>query len=162
MIPDVKFENGCYETYYGIVKMPHYAGIKGELHQVTSDWCVGGVLENGDVFEISVSSGFRFDGCSIPRFLWRLCGTPFEVPRVAAALAHDWLYSAHVCERETADAVFREICRMVGIGSFRSGIEYGSLRLFGGLAWSGHGRTDELFARAHGALSLRGEQKNGG
>ena len=114
MIPDVKFENGCYETYYGIVKMPHYAGIKGELHQVTSDWCVGGVLENGDVFEISVSSGFRFDGCSIPRFLWRLCGTPFEVPRVAAALAHDLRQAGVALPGEilTAEEMVEAVCRL--------------------------------------------------
>ena len=147
---------------YGGVKMPDVRVVHGSTMILLADWHVEGVLPDGRVLYLDVKAGFVFDGASIPRALWRVCGHPLEAPRIAAALAHDWLYSAHVCEREIADAVFREICRMVGIGSFRSGIEYGSLRLFGSFAWSGHGRADELFARAHGALSLRGEQKSGG
>ena len=150
-------ENGCTETYFGDVKMPHYAGVLDELHQVTADWNVSGVLGDCRVFEVCVKNGFEFDGCSIPRALWRLCGEPFEAPRVSAALAHDWLYAAHVCDRETADGIFREICKMVGVGAIRRNVEYWALRMFGGVAWKSHEAQDENFANAHGALWLGGE-----
>lgn len=161
MDPKISFENGCFETYYGIVKMPHYAGVQKEMHRVTADWNVSGILDSGLVFEINVGSGFVFDGCSIPRILWRICGEPFEAPRIAAALAHDWLYSAHVCSREVADEIFREICKMVGVGKVRCTVEYLALKLFGDAAWNGHGRRDNEFAREHGALWLGGEKQEG-
>ena len=126
-------------------------------HVVAVDWRVKGVLSDGRVFAVSVRVGFKFDGCSVPRALWRLCGHPMEVPRVAAALAHDWLYAAHVCDRATADMIFREICRMVGLSALRYNTEYWTLRVAGGAAWKSHGAADQEFARAHGALVINGK-----
>ena len=140
------------------VAMPVYRGDAATgQHVVAVDWRVEGVLSDGRVFAVSVRVGFKFDGCSVPRALWRLCGHPMEVPRVAAALAHDWLYAAHVCDRETADMIFREICRMVGLSALRYNTEYWTLRVAGGAAWKSHGAADQEFARAHGALELDGK-----
>lgn len=140
------------------VAMPVYRGdaTTGQ-HVVAADWRVEGVLPDGRVFSVRVAVGFSFDGCSVPRLLWRLCGHPMEVPRVAAALAHDWLYAAHVCDRETADMIFREICRMVGLSALRYNTEYWTLRVAGGAAWMSHGAADQEFARAHGALVINGK-----
>lgn len=142
---------------YGNIVMPVYQGEAdtGRHHLVLS-WSVAGTLPDGRKFRITVARGFSFDGCSIPRLLWRLCGHPMEVPRVAAALAHDWLYAAHVCDRETADMVYRSICAAVGMGAIRVATEYRALRWFGGSAWDSHGATDQLAARAHGSLILDG------
>lgn len=152
---------GLVGTVEGVV-MPVYRGdaVTGQ-HVVAANWRVEGVLSDGRVFAVSVRVGFRFDGCSVPRALWRLCGHPMEVPRVAAALAHDWLYAAHACDRETADAIYAAICRMVGMGSVRTWIEHKAIRLCGGAAWRGHGAEDQEFARAHGALVLDGKIQKG-
>jgi hypothetical protein len=101
-----------------------------------------------------VKAGFVFDGASIPRALWRLCGHPLEAPRIAAALAHDWLYAAKEAERADADAIYKTICQWVGISSFCRNVEYMALRLFGWSAWNGHTAEDRDFALAHGALGL--------
>lgn len=144
------------------IRMPDYHGDAATgKHVVSVAWRVDGILPDGRVFSVRIMSGFAFDGCSIPRALWRVCGHPMEVPRVAAALAHDWLYAAHDCDRETADAIYAAICRMVGMGSVRTWIEHKALRLCGSAAWKSHGASDQEFARAHGALLLDGKIQKG-
>lgn len=143
-----------YELKYGGVAMPVYQGVLGNTHVLAVDWSVEGDLPDGRHFRITVRKGFVFDGASIPRFLWRVCGHPFEVPRVAAALAHDWLNHSHTVDRETADMIYREICRMVGIGWLSRTVEYRTLRLFGDAAWHSHDVDDQNFARSHGAIEI--------
>lgn len=78
--------------------------------------------------------GFRTDGASIPRFLWRLCGTPMDVPRLYAALVHDWLYAGGDPDatRADADLVYREILIALDYSRLKAYIEYYALRAFGG------------------------------
>lgn len=139
---------------YSEVTMPICQGVWGNHYVVISDWRVDVVLPDGREFRIVVEKGFVFDGASIPRLLWRLCGHPLEVPRIAAALAHDWLYASHAVDRATADAIYREICRMVGIGWLRRGVEYGALRLFGDAAFRAHGPNDQYSANQLGSLEI--------
>lgn len=73
-------------TIYGDVDMPIYQGVKGSTVILVADWRVSGILPDGRVFRIHVKKGFVFDGASIPRFLWRLCGHPLEAPRIAAEI----------------------------------------------------------------------------
>jgi hypothetical protein len=145
---------------YNSVEMPVYQGIIGSRHVLVADWHVDGVLPDGRCFYITVKKGFIFDGASIPRALWRLCGHPMEVPRVAAALAHDWIYASHAVDRKTADAIYREICRKLRIIWLRRSVEYRTLRLVGGAAWYSHGPSDVTFARSHGAIEIENERKN--
>ena len=140
------------------IRMPTYRGDAATgKHIVSVSWRVDGMLPDGRVFTVAVETGFAFDGCSIPRALWRVCGHPMEVPRVAAALAHDWLYAAHVCDRKTADAIYAAICREVGMGASRTWIEHKALRMCGDAAWKSHGAEDQEFARAHGTLVINGK-----
>ena len=142
------------EVYYGDVQMPHVQGVEGSVYHLTRDWRISGMLPDGTVYKITIRAGFEFDGCSIPRALWRLCGHPCEVPRVAAALAHDFLYRTHLCERDMADAIFRQICADVGIGKIRRNIEYGTLRVAGFVAWYGHTPGEQEAAQRMGSLVL--------
>ena len=145
---------------YSVLEMPIYQGVLGNRHVLVADWRVEGVLPDGRCFYIVVRKGFVFDGASIPRFLWRIFGHPMEVPRVAAALAHDWLYASHIVDRKTADAIYREICRMLCIIWLRRSVEYRTLRLVGGGAWYSHGQSDIAFARSHGAIEWGNERKD--
>ena len=139
---------------FGGVKMPLHRGVAFGVEELREDWSVA-VNVGNTVYSINVRAGFEFDGASIPRFLWRVCGHPMEIPRLAAALAHDWLYASHKTSRETADMIYRAICRKMGISALRAAVEYRALRMFGGGAWKGH-IADEAFARTHGALFVNG------
>lgn len=145
------------ETYYGTVQMPHYQGVYGSTSRLTRDWEIHIELDDGTVVEISVKANFVFDGASIPRALWRVCGHPLETPRIAAALAHDWLYAAQVCKRDEADLIYRVILRAVGVAWWRRWTEWIALRAAGGVAWRSHsdGGAQEL-ARKRGSLTFDG------
>jgi hypothetical protein len=140
------------DVYFGDVRMPHYHGVSGSSHCVDGGWSVAGALPDGRCYKVVVLDGFTFDGCSTPRFLWRLTGHPFEVPRVAAALAHDWAYLAQLTSRKTADLIYLDICRQVGMSRVRAYAEYLALRAFGRLAWDEKNEEGMVFARTHGAI----------
>ena len=91
------------------------------------------VFMDGIVY--AVPAGFITDGASIPRWLWRLCGHPFEEPRLYAAVLHDYFYQTHAMGRAKCDALFRDIQRALGRGTFVTALEYRALRLFGGSHW---------------------------
>ena len=117
----------------------------------------GGICELAEDWSVSllcvrfvIRAGFVTDGASVPRMAWFLAGHPMESPRVLAALAHDWLYAAHVCTREEADAVYREILLRYR-AAWRVWVEHKALRIFGEAAWQ-KPQNEIDFARAHGAL----------
>jgi hypothetical protein len=57
---------------------------------------------------IVVPKGFESDGCSMPRFFWRLFGHPFDMQYLREAILHDWLYKTQIFDRKTADRLFKE------------------------------------------------------
>ncbi|MBR3223423.1 MAG: DUF1353 domain-containing protein [Kiritimatiellae bacterium] len=144
---------------YNGVTMPAYQGTEDKRHRLVSTWHAE-VEVDGVTYVVEINAGFVFDGASVPRWLWWLCGDPMEVPRVAAALAHDFLYRAHLCEREVADKIFRAICLKVGISPLRSGTEYYFVRFFGGSAWSEYNELQVELARCEGMLyTNKGKEK---
>ena len=58
--------------------------------------------------QIVVPKGFESDGCSMPRFFWRVFGHPFDMQYLREAILHDWLYKTQIFDRETSDRLFRE------------------------------------------------------
>lgn len=124
-------------TYYNGVAMPLVTpGAINGTWRLLEPYRAEVELPDGSVFEFWIKAGFVFDGASIPRFLWRLCGHPLEAPRIAAALIHDWLYRAHLTDRKTADDIFNAICKDIGMTCLRTGPEWAALRVFGGIAWN--------------------------
>ena len=132
--PKIEIVNNI--TYYNGVAMPIVTPgeVKGTW-RLLEPYHTKVSLADGSVFEFWIKAGFVFDGASIPRFLWRLCGHPLEAPRIAAALIHDWLYRAQLIDRETADDIFNAICKDVGMTCLRTGPEWAALWLFGRFAW---------------------------
>lgn len=57
---------------------------------------------------IVVPKGFESDGCSMPRFFWRLFGHPFDMQYLREAVLHDYLYKTQPFDRKTADLIFKE------------------------------------------------------
>lgn len=119
---------------------------RGGMWELVNDWSL---FYRGEIYHIP--AGFKTDGASIPRFLWRVCGTPLDVPRVYAALVHDWLYSGGipntarlhdalysggpVVTRAEADALYRDLQIALGVSRFKACVEWGALRVCGGSHW---------------------------
>ena len=85
---------------------------------------------------ITIPTGFRSDGLSIPPFAWPLVG-PCNGPAFGAGLLHDFLYSrsstmSHNHPREVCDALFKEAMFNLGITPVRRELIYQSVRWFGG------------------------------
>lgn len=86
-----------------------------------------------------IPKGFICDGASIPRFFWRVIGTPKAFDYQAAALVHDYMYryaSVYMrpVSREYADAVLFALLASPRT-RFRRWLIYYAVRLFGGRAW---------------------------
>lgn len=149
-------------TYWNGVPMPFVTpGVIAGEWRLTRTYHYAGILPDGRVFEIWIRYGFVFDGASIPRALWRLCGTPMECPRLAAAIIHDWLYRAQVCERALADEIFNCVCKTVGMAAWRTSPEWAALRAFGGAAWKDNREEWARIsaARELGCFEIEGERK---
>ena len=97
-----------------------------------ADWRV---WVDGQYF--TIPQGFTTDGASIPRFLWRICGHPFEAPRIYAAIRHDWHYSGgdSAIDRKAADGIYRSDLLALGVKEWKVNIEYFALRLCGRSHW---------------------------
>ena len=111
----------------------------GQPWELAADWRI---LWRGKVYQLPM--GFGTDGASIPRALWRICGTPLDVPRLYAALVHDYVYSGGCPEmsRADADALYREMLVALGIPSWKARIEWLALRLFGRSHWNNNGEAE--------------------
>lgn len=108
--------------------------LKDGAWKLAADW----ELEyDGETYRLP--AGFETDGASIPRFLWRVCGTPLQTPRLYAALVHDYLYGGgdKYATRADADALFRDIQIALGVSRVKAYIEYYALRLCGASHWKG-------------------------
>ena len=86
---------------------------------------------------ISIRSGFRTDGASIPVPLRRFIGNPFDTVRLIAAVLHDALYLSHLLPRIVADFIYylalRQCSHMPRAYAFA---EYLALRAGGKAAWN--------------------------
>ena len=86
---------------------------------------------------ISIRSGFRTDGASIPVPLRRFIGNPFDTVRLIAAVCHDAIYATHIVPRIVADIIYylalRECSHMPRAYAFA---EYLALRAGGKDAWN--------------------------
>lgn len=91
----------------------------------------------------TIPSGFITDGASIPTWLVPLCGSSMEIPRVFAAVLHDYLYTIgpiqdkdkHCKLRKEADKVYRDYNIQLGMSKFRANFEYYFIRSFGWAYW---------------------------
>lgn len=146
--------------------MPSYCGVQGypDVKELTSKFTcdiqvMGYPVEKGKMdyngeYKFILKKGYRFDGASIPRFLWRLCGHPFQSPRDAAALVHDWLYASKTLPRAIADEIYASAQWSCGVSMWKIRIEKFILRFFGGRAWRNVDANLERYALRMGSLEI--------
>ena len=82
----------------------------------------------------TIHEGFKTDGASIPRFLWRIIGHPFAPRIIRAAVVHDYLYSKECdlnMDRKKADREFRNIMKTDGVKVIKRNLLYFGVRIGG-------------------------------
>lgn len=94
---------------------------------------------------VTVPKGYKFDGASIPRSMWRVIGGPWGPYRDAAAV-HDYLYSDGHREypevtRKQADGYFRKIMKQAGVSSWLAWTMHKAVRAGGWVGWNKHRRV---------------------
>ena len=70
---------------------PNIEPISDRVYQVTSPWSITWIT--GDVVNrLNVPAGSRYDGASIPRWLWSITGIRPDGVHRAGTLVHDFIY----------------------------------------------------------------------
>ena len=107
-----------------------------QVWQLVEDWQI-----TFDETTYVLPRGTTFDGASIPRFLWRVCGHPLAQPRLPIAIFHDGAYSALFpgLTREQADELYRIGLVAVGIWRAVAFVEWYAIRRCGGSHWEAVG-----------------------
>ena len=82
----------------------------------------------------SLLDEYRFCGDWDSIYLW-LVGTPWDMPRLLAAVVHDALYSLNWSIRFLVDRVYKKILEQSKYPLVRREVEYDLIRLFGGEHW---------------------------
>ena len=113
--------------------LPRFEPHKGR-YRLIEDYSFA-VSVDGVKREFTIAAGFETDGGSVPRFGWRVAGQPFDPRYITAFLVHDWLYSTHVLDRATADAVLYHAMRKEGASWAKARMYYCAVRMCGGSHW---------------------------
>jgi len=97
---------------------------------------------------VTVREGYITNGASVPRHLpERAFGTPWDMPRLVAAIVHDALYSIKWRFRWLADRVYRNMCVEYGIERAVADFEYACIRAAGWKAWNGVKKVERNWAK---------------
>ena len=83
---------------------------------------------------VRVRPGFRTDGASIPRLLWRVFGSPYDPDIFAAAIAHD---------------AFLKMMARSGVPVKKRRLLYRGVRWFGWITWLSHTPASVAEARRY-------------
>ena len=103
------------------------------LWELKVDWCIE--LEGVRKGLLEIRCGFRFDGASIPQFLWSWIGSPMDSDLIRGALCHDFLYSAHLFSKKDTDQTLYDVLRLDGVGYVRANVIWSGPRLGGRGSW---------------------------
>ncbi len=104
--------------------------------------------------EITILAGLLTDGASIPVKLQTICGSPWMMPRLLAAIVHDALYAAHWCCRWVCDLIYYLIRSQYGVNTaVVAKVEYTAIRLGGKSAWKE--KTPERIEATRKILKIR-------
>jgi len=86
-------------------------------------------------FDFVIPKGWEYDGASIPRFWWRVIGSPFLAEFQGGCLPHDYLYRMLICERKLADQLMKKRLLLSDVSKARAGLMYRAVRIGGGSRW---------------------------
>lgn len=97
---------------------------------------------------VTVREGYITNGASVPRYLpEKAFGTPWDMPRLVAAIVHDALYSIKWRFRWLADRVYRNMSVELGIDRAVADFEYACIRAAGWKAWKEVKKVEKNWAK---------------
>lgn len=102
----------------------------------------------GFSLEILIKAGFLTDGASVPEWGTSIIGTPWDMPRLLAAIVHDALYSRKWKIRWLCDFVYRQILKSTDHPTTMREVEYDAIRLFGWKAWCNVSKQEKRCAKS--------------
>jgi hypothetical protein len=90
-------------------------------------------LTEGIIIEkIKIPSSYRWNGASVPSFLWPIIGSPFEPRFMAPSLVHDYGYEFGVLPRKQLDKIFKKLLLHNKVDEERANAMYAGVRIGGG------------------------------
>ena len=105
---------------------------------------------------VTIRAGYMTDGATIPPELQDAFGwSPWDMPRLLAAIVHDALYSLHWCCRWACDLVYRKVLVQVGHPVELAAAEYSAVRLAGRKSWEGVGKEERRLAKSLVFVQIR-------
>lgn len=103
---------------------------------------IGYISYTNNDFIIKVTEGFVTDGASMPKFAWRIIGSPFTGKYVESAVIHDSLYRTHKLTKETADKLFLEMMKVSGVRWWKRKLMYYAVKWFGYSSYNGYSNKE--------------------
>lgn len=117
-------------------------GFKGDVTikrlNTTTYELVGDLTYINDKLKVKAKHGMPTNGASVPRFMWRLIGSPFVGDYVCSAVIHDALYISQglgLLTKEEADKLFLEMMEIEGVSLWKRNAMYYAVKWFGDEAW---------------------------
>ena len=77
----------------------------------------------------------------------KLVGTPWDLPRLLAAIVHDALYSLKWCCRFLCDRIYKKVLAATDYAIVRREIEYDVIRLLGWRNWAAVSKEEQEWAK---------------
>jgi hypothetical protein len=100
-------------------------GDKYELtHNMTVKYEYG-----GSITTFIIPQGYRTDGATIPRILWRVMGTPFSPTYSTASMCHDWQCDRQWPVKEMSDLFYQNLIN-AGVPKWKAKLMYHSVYLY--------------------------------
>jgi hypothetical protein len=101
-------------------------------------------------YEITIPQFFAYDGASIPKCLWSICGSPYDSCHDTSSCVHDYLYRKQsdnqvvtngkndTVSRKIADDIFYDLLLKNENGKMKALMIYLTVRMFGGMFYKRH------------------------
>jgi len=112
------------------MNIPNYI-IKNKYAYLVEDYvfCV-----NNKRFRIP--NGFKWNGCSIPKYLVFILGNPLSRKYIIASLIHDWFYYTHSYNRKKVDNLLYVFLIKTGNCEYKSYLMEKAVNVFGFNHWN--------------------------
>lgn len=130
-------------------KKPAVRPLKGSDYELAQHFYFPATVEGAWEVVVHVAPGFRTDGASIPRLLWRVFGSPYDPDIFAAAIGHDALYRGRIVPRKDADVAFLKMMARSGVPVKKRRLIYRGVRWFGWITWLSHTPASVAEARRY-------------
>lgn len=91
------------------------------------------IVYDSKQYNFSVSKGYKWDGATIPRLLWRIIGSSTEPEFLIASCIHDVLCENHNyidSDRNLSSKIFRGLLLEAGVCKFKANLMYAGVDTF--------------------------------